>query len=102
MTSDREDRTAAPSVQAEVAFLLEDVPTEGVDWRYRVRVSEGGASGWVEVQGTGVPPDPTTARALVLGECRELPPGGRVPLLEAMSPFVFGASRDVPSWNDPA
>ena len=89
MTSDREDRTAAPSVQAEVAFLLEDVPVEGVDWRYRVRVSEGGASGWVEVQGTGEPPDPAAARALVLDEGRDLPPGGRVPSLEAMSPFVY-------------
>jgi hypothetical protein len=91
MTSGREDRTAASSVHAEVAFLLEDVPAEGVDWRYRVRVADGGASGWVEVQGIGEPPDPAAARALVLDACRDLPPGGRLPLLEALSPFVFGA-----------
>ena len=89
MTSDRDDRTAEAPMDAEVAFLLEDVPAEGVDWRYRVRVAEAGASGWVEVQGTGEPPAPSAARALVLGRCRDLPPEGRVRLLEAMSPFVY-------------
>ena len=85
---DRDDRTVPASVHAEVAFLLEDVPDEGVDWRYRVRVVEGAASGWVEVQGTGEPLDADAAKAFVLSRCDGLPRNGRVALLEAMSPLV--------------
>jgi hypothetical protein len=93
VTPDQDSRTAADALQAEVAFLLEDVPDSGVDWRYRVRVADGRSSGWVEVQGTGEPLDPQDARALVLACSRDLPSDGRVPLLEAMSPLVSRADQ---------
>jgi hypothetical protein len=76
------------TLHTEVAFLLEDVPDFGVDWRYRVRVGDGRAEGWVEIQGTGEPLEPRDAAALVVERARDLPDEARVPLLEAMSPLV--------------
>ena len=81
----------APVVQAEVAFLLEDLPDPDLDWRYRIRVSHGSASGWVEVAGTGEPPATREAKALVLRRSEGLPRESLIPLLEAMSPLQTDA-----------
>ena len=84
-------RPEARGIEAEVAFLLEDVADPGVDWRYRLRIHDGRSSGWVDVEGTGRPPTPRAARALVLARADELGPTAGVSQLESLSPLVTNA-----------
>lgn len=79
---------SGPALTVTVAFLLEGIPGGNADWRYRVHLTEGPTTAWIDVEGAGAPLSSDEVERLVRERAASLPSGHRAARLAATSPVV--------------